>query len=193
MNGQLSEHPLGELIREISEARLSGALRLAHERLKGVVYFDAGAVVAALTNLRAYRLVEILRRAGAAEPGRLDGVVPEGASDEEAGAALVRAGVLDANGLARWRERQSAEALRALLRWEEGQWSFDPRVRLAGAPGGRVNVAQLLVENARLLGPVAAARRMADADDVLSPAQPAAAAPGEEVQLHPTEAFVLSR
>lgn len=189
MNGQLSEHPLGELIREISEARLPGALRLAHERVKAVVYFDAGRVVAALTNLRAYRLVEILRRGGAVAPERLEAVAAEGGSDEAVGAALVGAGALDADGLTKWRERQSAEVLRALLRWEEGEWSFDPRVRPAGDTAARPNTPQLLVESVRLLAPDAAARRLADADDVLSPSD----APAPDVQLLPTEAFVLSR
>ena len=67
MNGQLSIQPLAELIHEISDARLSGALRLARERVKGVVYFDEGQVVAALMNLRAFRLVEIFRRSGTAD------------------------------------------------------------------------------------------------------------------------------
>lgn len=194
MNGQLSQHPLVELIHEISDARLSGALRLAHERVKGVVYFDAGQVVAALTNLRAYRLVEILRRAGAVAAGRLDAVVGEGASDEEAGAALVRAGALAAAELSKWRERQSAEVLRALLRWTEGEWGFDPRVRLAAEAHARLNTPQLLVEGARLLPPERAAQRMADAGDLLSPAPtPQGAEIDGGVQLLPTEAFVLSR
>jgi len=42
MEGQLSEHPLAELIREINNTGLSGALRLSHDRAKVVVYFDAG-------------------------------------------------------------------------------------------------------------------------------------------------------
>src|SRR5919206_3045337 len=94
MDGQLIDHPLAELIHEISEARLSGALRLERERVKAVVYFDAGRTVAALTNLRAMRLVEFLRRAGAVESARLDAVVREGMSDEHAALALVRSGLV---------------------------------------------------------------------------------------------------
>ena len=191
MNGQLSEHPLGELIREISDARHSGALRLARERVKGVVYFAEGRVVAALTNLRAYRLVEVLRRSGAAAPERLAEVAAGGGSDEEAGAALLRAGLFDAAALGRWRERQSAEVLRALLGWPDGEWSFDPRVRLAGEAHAPLDTAQLLVEAARALPDGAAARRMDDDEDALAPAPDAPADAG--VQLLPLEAFVLSR
>ena len=191
MNGQLSEQPLGELIREISDASLSGALRLSRERVKGVVYFDGGRIVAALTNLRAFRLTELLRRGGTSIAPRLDEVVPEGAADEEAGAALVRAGLLDAAGLAGWRERQSAEVVRALLAWADGEWAFDPRVRLAGEPHAPLDTRQPLVEAARRLPPETIAQRMADAEDTLSPA--AGGGVPEGVQLLPTEAFVLSR
>src|SRR5919202_4722692 len=105
MEVQLRDHPQAELIHEISEARLSGALRLAREQVKAVVYFEAGQTVAALTNLRPLRLVEFLRRAGAVESARLDGVVGEGMSDEHAALALVRSGVIGAAELKKlqWR------------------------------------------------------------------------------------------
>src|SRR5438876_30929 len=64
MNGQLSEHPLAELIREIATAKNTGALRLERERVKVVVYFDAGEVVYATSNVRSHRLGEVLKKAG---------------------------------------------------------------------------------------------------------------------------------
>jgi len=39
MNGQLSEQPLAELIREISARSLGGRLSLEHDRIKVVSYF----------------------------------------------------------------------------------------------------------------------------------------------------------
>ena len=61
MNGQLSEHPLAELISEIAAKNLSGALRITRGRVKAVVYFEAGTLTYATANLRAYRLSEYLR------------------------------------------------------------------------------------------------------------------------------------
>ena len=71
MNGRLSDHPLAELVREISDTGLSGALRLERERAKAVVYFDGGEVAAAVSNVRALRLVEVLRRSGAVDAARI--------------------------------------------------------------------------------------------------------------------------
>src|SRR5919204_629773 len=180
MEGQLRDHPLAELIHEISEARLSGALRLARERARAAVYFEEGQIVAALTNLRPLRLVEFLRRAGAVEAARLDGVVGEGMSDEHAALALVRSGVIGAAELKKLQWRQSSEVLRELLRWTEGEWSFDPRVRLAGglAGGNRapLDTPRLLVEAARGLPHEEVALRMADEDETVAPAERAGGA-----------------
>lgn len=193
MNGRLSDQPLTELVQEISDARLSGALRLARERAKAAVYFDGGRVAAALSNLRAFRLVEVLRRGGAADPSRLYALVGERTSDEQAGLLLLRAGVIDEAGLRRAQERQSKEVLFELLRWTDGEWSFDPRVRLAGLQqGAHFESAALLIEAARALPPETVAALMSDEERV-------ARAGGVEekieagLRLLPTEAFVLSR
>src|SRR5215217_3759564 len=60
MNGQLSGQPLAELIREISSKSLGGRLRLEHERVKVVVYFDNGNCLYAAANLRTLRLRDYL-------------------------------------------------------------------------------------------------------------------------------------
>src|SRR3954471_6460297 len=117
MNGRLSNHPLAELVREISDARLSGALRLERERAKAVVYFDDGEVAAAVSNARALRLAEVLRRSGVVDASRIYAVVGERMPDERAGAALLQSGLLDESGLRRLQERQTKEVLGEVLRW----------------------------------------------------------------------------
>lgn len=195
MNGQLRDHPLAELINEISGARLSGALRLAHERVKGAVYFEGGEVVAALTNLRSHRLSEVTRREkGGAVAARLEELLGSGVSEDGAGAALVEAGELGGEELDGLRARQSAEGLRELLGWAEGEWVFDPRVRLAGDYRARLDVPSLLVEAARRLPPEFVVRRMANEDELLSPASEALDEEAVKgLRLLPTEAYIFSR
>jgi DnaJ-domain-containing protein 1 len=194
MNGRLSDHPLAELVQEISDARLSGVLRLERERAKGAVYFDGGRVAAALSNLRAFRLVEVIRRSGAADPARLHTHVGEGASDEQVGLVLLRTGVLDEVSLKKMQERQSKEVLFELLRWTDGEWSLDPRVRLAGLQRGghHLEVSALLVESARALPPEFVAARTRD-DERLAPAEDMQEKIESGMRLQPSEVFVLSR
>jgi curved DNA-binding protein CbpA len=193
MDGQLSDHPLAELIHEISDARLSGALRLARGRVKAVVYFVRGQTVAALSNLRALRLAEMLLRAGAVEAVRLNFVVREGMTDEQAATAIVRSGAISADAMRKFQARQTSEVLRETLGWADGEWSFHPRVRIANEYNARANVAQLLVESARKLSREAVSRRMCDEDETVSPVEDAVVRIESAVQLAPSEAFVLSR
>jgi curved DNA-binding protein CbpA len=189
MNGRLSEQPLAELLREIAAAALSGALRLARERVKAVVYAQGGEVVHARTNLRGHRLVECARRSGLVEARRLSEAVTEMMTDEEACVALLKSGALDAAGVARLRTQQAQDVLRTLLLWTDGEWEFDRRARLSQDSHARVDLRQLMLEGARHLPAEFCAARFPDEDEMISPAD----APPERLQLVPAEGFVLSR
>ncbi|HZH30750.1 MAG TPA: DnaJ domain-containing protein [Pyrinomonadaceae bacterium] len=189
MNGHLREHPLAELIREIHAAKLSGALRLARERVQAVVYAEAGEVVCVRSNLRVHRLVVCLQRWGLLSEDKLSALVTEFMSDTEASAALIAAGAFDKDALAKLLSRQAADVLRPLLLWTEGEWKFDPRARLGEDVRCRLDIRQLLLEAARALPPDYVAGRL-DADaEIISPV----AEHPPQIQLQPLEGFVLSR
>src|SRR5205085_6970768 len=187
MNGQLSEQPLAELLREINATGLSGALRLGRGRVHAVVYAQAGAIIYARTNLRAHRLPACLERWGAL-PAADAAAFAHINNDAEAVAALIKAGRLATADLPALRVRQTADVLRPLLLWPDGTWSFDPRARLAEETAGGVRLDELLLEAARRLPAEFVAARLAD-DDRLAPA----VAPSASLALQPTEAFILSR
>jgi len=147
--GQLSQHPLAELIREISNAGLSGALRLAHDQAKIVIYFEKGNLLFATSNLRAHRLGEVLLRSGLTAEKLASH--PSTNSDQELGASLVKNGTITPDGLESARSAQAADVLRAALLWTGGQWWFDPRVRVASDLRVPVDVDRLLLQCARLL------------------------------------------
>jgi cytochrome c-type biogenesis protein CcmH/NrfG len=187
MNGQLSEQPLAELIREIETTGVSGALRLARERVQAVVYAQAGAILYARTNLRAHRLTEALRRWGRLNAEQV-AVASDAGTEAEASAALVRAGLIKPEEWPHLRTRLATDVLRPLLLWTDGFWNFDPRARLAEEVAGQIETAELLLEGARRLPAEFAAARLTDGD-TLAPA----AAPPVELSLLPVEAFILSR
>jgi curved DNA-binding protein CbpA len=147
--GQLAQHPLAELIREISNAGLSGALRLSRDRAKVVIYFNNGDLLFATSNLRAHRLAEVLTRNGV-PPEKLRDYASTG-SDQELGASLVKSGAITPAVLQNARSSQAADVLRVALLWTDGQWSFDPRVRVAGDLRVPLEVDRLLLQCARHL------------------------------------------
>src|SRR5437879_7266005 len=116
MEGQLSEHPLAELIREGINEKLSGALRLTRERVKVAVYLGEGAVIFAASNLRAHRLSEILKHDPSLKNLKLDGL-PTTHSDDQLSAALVKRGLLTSETLRGIRQRQVTDVLRVALLW----------------------------------------------------------------------------
>lgn len=190
MTGQLNEHPLGELIREIYDAGLSGALRLSRERAKAVVYFDSGEITYAATNLRTYRLSECVRRWGVLnEQQQQHPRVQDKWSDQDFGAALIEVGALSRESLDELIAQQASEMLCHALLWMDGEWEFDPRVRLKEGVRVQVKVGELLMESARRLPASFVASKFSDPNEKLSLNSNAPA----DLALSPTEAFVLTR
>ena len=188
MKGQLHEHPLVELIREISAARLTGALRLARERAKMVVYFDDGEIIYAISNLRVFRMSECLRRWGMIKESEI-AAAAETVSDVETGAALVARGALTEEVLGELRARQLADMLRPAMLWIDGAWEFDARVRLTEDVRVQLGVSELLVEAARRLPQGFVVSRFSNPDEKLFPVPGTSA----NLTLNTEEGFVMSR
>jgi len=145
--GQLSERPLAELIREIIDANLSGALRLSNGPARIVVYFEKGQLSFATSNLRAHRLRGVLNRKAAAVVDQF----PAAISDDELAGALIAQGHISADEMTAARSAQASDVLRAALLWTNGDWSYEQRVRVDAALRGTIDAERLLLESARHL------------------------------------------
>ena len=188
MEGQLSEHPLAELIREGINAKLSGALRLTRERVKVAVYLAEGSVIFAASNLRAHRLSETLKHDPSLKSFNFDRL-PTTHSDDQLSAALVERGFLTSELLRGIRERQVTEVLRVALLWTNGTWAFDPKIRIAEDLRTPVDVDRLLLECGRHLPASFVATRVNRTNGSFSRSSRATG----EAPLLPAEIFVLSR
>jgi curved DNA-binding protein CbpA len=144
--GQLSEHPLAELIREVIDADLSGALRLSKGPAKVVIYFEKGELLFATSNLKAHRLRNVLQRKLTTAIDQLSAD-----SDEELAATLVERGLVTADEMREARSAQASDVLRVALLWTEGQWSYERRVRVDAGLRVAIDVNRLLLECARHL------------------------------------------
>lgn len=189
MTGKLNEHPLAELIREIVAEKLSGSLRLEHERIKTAIYFDKGALVYATSNLRPHRLAEWLRRWRVITAAQFAALPQEGKSDAETGRALMEQKVLTKEALEDLRSRLVADVLRPALLWTEGTWNFNAGVRLLEDVRVQIELQELSMEAARRLDVNLAARRFPNTNEKIQPSKEVA----NSMNLLPAEAFVLSR
>src|SRR5262245_41562726 len=186
MDGQLSRHPLAELIREIIDSKLSGALRLSREAAKAVVYFDSGEPSLAASNLRAHRLREILARKNITCP-QLE-KLPATASDEELSRALIASGELKLEILQQVRGSQASDVLRVALLWTDGDWQFNQKVRIPTEMRVKLDSDRLLLESARHLPFPFVKKRVENAATGYS-----LGTNNGSINLLPAESFVLSR
>jgi DnaJ domain/Domain of unknown function (DUF4388) len=187
MNGQLSEHPLAELIGELSAKSLAGKLQLEHDRIKVVVYFDNGQLLYAAANLRSLRLREYLLKAGINEAALAR--YGERRPDLELVKALVKDYLLTPASAEQIQAKQVAGVLRLALSWTEGTWEFDPRARLEEETNLKLDLRSLLLEAGRRTPPKLAASRLSVPSERLSPVSTAL----EFANLQQAEVFVLSR
>lgn len=187
MNGQLSEHPLGELIGEICEKGLSGALRVTRERIRAVIYFETGRLSYAASNLRVYRLTEYARKRGLITAEIVKTM--ESASDFDVAATFLSNGVLSSQSLSEIRSEQVADVLRMLLLLTDGEWRFESRARLTEAIDIELSLTQLLIDAGRRLDPNFASSRFLNAEELISTGLTAAT----QSSLSAPEGFLLSR
>jgi curved DNA-binding protein CbpA len=186
MNGQLSEQPLAELIREISSKFLGGRLRLEHERVKVVAYFDNGQCIYAASNVRTLRLRDYLLKSNSISEQDLK-QFNERVSDFDLVKVLCAQNLLSASAAEQVQTRQVSDILRLALLWTEGTWDFDSRSRLNEQVGIKIDTGSLLLEAGRRLPPEFAASRFRDPVEVLTPM------PDPTANLLPSEGFLLSR
>ena len=188
MNGQLSEQPLAELIREISAKSLGGRLSLENDRVKVVIYFDNGNFLYAASNVRTLRLREYLKKSALisdADLARFNERLP----DLQLIKQLTAQNLLSANAAGQVHARQVADVLRMALVWTEGVWQLDPRSHLEEDLNLKIELDSLLLEASRRLPPDFATSRFSNPAEVITPL----AEPLVNDQLLPAEAYLLSR
>ncbi len=188
MNGQLSEQPLAELIREISDKRLSGRLRLERERVKIVCYFQDGPLIYAAANVRSLRLSEYLKNGKLVSDSVLAGF-GEQRSDLALGDVLCTAKLLEPAAVARLHLQQVSDVLRVALLWTEGSWEFDSQSHLNEQVNFKIDTDTLVLEASRRMPTKFAASRFENPNEMISQI---ASLPGRG-NLTPAEGFLLSR
>lgn len=188
MNGQLSEEPLAELIREISSKGLSGRLRLENDRVKVVTYFENGRFVYAAANLRTLRLREYLKKSGVVSDENLASF-DERLPDIELLQQLQSQKLLSAMLAEQVLTKQVSDVLRLALSWTEGSWEFDSRSHLEAQPDIVIDGGALVLEAVRRLPADFVASRFPDLAEAITPL----AEPLVTDNLLPAEAFLLFR
>lgn len=186
--GKIVACPIVELFAEANFNRLSGTFRLSREAIKIAVYFADGKIVFAQSNLRAARLAVKLAQANLVCADDLSDL--QNLPDVEVAARLVAANKIGDVQLAACQNNLISEIARAALELRDGEWTFNPLVRVREDLRADVDLQTLLVKAARRLPPETLAARFGETPlETIAPALKTAG----EFELTVEEAFVLSR
>ena len=186
--GNLREHPLAELLTEISQIKLNGSLRVADSAQKTIVYLDAGDVVFAVSNARAFRLYEMLLRENKITKEELVKIA-DFTNDLALREYLLKNNLFSKEELEALFVEQIEEILRMVFQWRTGEWVFSPLVRIKGDIRFPINAGKLLIEYARTLSNEAIAERIKNSRETFSVRNEMPT----HINLQPEEAFIYSR
>ncbi len=188
MNGQLNEHPLVELIREIAAKSISGRLQLELEKVKVAVYFRSGVLTFAACNVKSFRLGNYLvqSRVLSEEDLRYLGTVTK---DFDLRRTLISEERITEAQAQQIQARQVSDVLRLALQWIDGKWTFDPRSNLDEGLNLGLDVQTLMIDAARRLPAKFVSSRFRNPGETISPV---ADPPVWDRWLQP-EVFLLSR
>jgi len=188
INGNLTAHPLAELLVEILQSRLDGSLRLSHHNSKTIIYARCGEIVFAVSNQRQHRIFEMLLQAAAITKKQLV-EIPEFTNDFALAKELREKKILSSSELKSVFTRQVEGILRDVIDWKDGVWTFSPLARIKDDINYKIDIYSLLVEYARSLPKDAVVRRFKSFKETFGrkPSMPA------QINLLPQEAFLLSR
>ena len=188
IKGNLREHPLVELLVEISKIRLNGSLRVEHETNKAVIYFDAGEIVFAVSNARRFRLYEILLRENIITKEQLSSI-SDFANDFALSANLTKKNLLSKREVEILFSQQIEEIVSSIFEWQEGEWIFSPLVRVKGDIRFQIDLPKLVTNYARKITNSAIIKRFKSLKESFHLQK----AVSVQFDLLPQEAFILSR
>ncbi len=188
MNGQLSEQPLAELIREISAKNMSGRLRVRHERIEAVVYFKEGLLIYAASNVRSLRLIEYLKSGKMIADNELERLKAL-RSDLALAEAISAEKLLAPATLEKLQIKLVSDVLRGALLWTEGSWEFNNLSHLKEQVSFKIDTHTLVLEAGRRTPLNFATSRFGDPGEMIFPVANALT----NDNLLPPEGFMLSR
>lgn len=188
ISGSLSAYPFAELLIEILHSELEGSLRLTSGDRKVMVYFRDGKIVYVVSNAKALRLFNVLLRANLIDT-KVIARHPNFANDVEFAAKLVAAGTLTQTSIDEAFNSQMNDIVVEVLTWPDGEWKFDPLIRVKAELKFPIDCRAVLIDYARCASAERIYTRFRSVTETFAPVPEGSA--GVDLQAH--EAFVLDQ
>jgi tetratricopeptide (TPR) repeat protein len=188
VKGKLRDHPLIEILAEISYSHVNGSLRISNEAQKVVIYLRDGSPVFVASNSRRHRLFETLLQSSALTKETL-GDIPDFTNDLTLRKALIERKILPELDCEHLFVQLLRNVLASCFEWREGEWLLSPMQRIKEDISFDLGAQQLMLEYARKLSPDYSTSRFRSLDETFAISEGAPV----NIGLLPAEAFLLSR
>ena len=168
LKGTLDDFTLPDVFRLMSFAKKTGRLDVVRSAGQGKVFFRDGEVYYAESSLSKERLGQKLVRARAITEGQLMKALDEQASSgERLGAVLLQAGAVTEEQLLAAVRQQIEDSVFDLLRWELGEFAWEPGEEFQTEVQIAVSVENLIMEASRRLDEFEVIRRKIPSGDAV--------------------------
>jgi tetratricopeptide (TPR) repeat protein len=188
LKGNFQKNPFAELVIEIVQAKLSGSLRVEHDKKKTIIYFRDGAVVYAVSNSRELRFFSVLLNRKKIDQKTLS-QFSDLANDLELAAELQRRKVFRKDQIDEFIAIQVEAIIVDALTWPAGTWTFSPLTRLRDDMIYEANVHQVLIDYARCLPSQEVYQRFRSVEEAFC----RDVKPSAQVLLQPHEEYALDQ
>jgi hypothetical protein len=188
LKGSFEDFSLSEIFRLLSFTKKTGRLEMYKSAGDGRVFFRDGEIYFAQSSLKKEPLGQKLVRSGALSEGQLRKALDlHATTGERVGEILLRGGDIMEEQLSAAVREQIEDAVFDLLRWEAGEFAFEPHERFTVEIPISVSVENLIVEASRRLDELELIRRRIPSPDVVLAVAPTPPEGAKQINITPDE------
>lgn len=188
LKGSLEDFSLSDIFRLLSFTKKTGRLEVYRSAGEGRVFFRDGDVYFAQSSLKKEPLGQKLVRSRALSEGQLRKALDlHATTGERVGEILLQGGAISEDQLSAAVREQIEDAVFDLLRWEVGEYVFEPHERFTVEIPISVSVENLIDETARRLDELEEIRRRIPSPDVVPAVAPTPPEGAKQINITPDE------
>jgi hypothetical protein len=192
LRGSLHDFTLSDIFRLLSFTKKTGKLEVVRGAGDGKVFFRDGEVYFAQSSVSREPLGQKLVRAGALTESALMRALDINAqTGERVGEILLREGAITEEQLGAGVRGQIEDAVFDLLRWEVGDFEFEPHERFTAEIPISVSVENLVMEASRRLDELRSIQKKIPSTEVVLAVAPSPPEGAREINITPDEWRVL--
>ena len=188
LQGNFLTHPFAELVAEISQARLTGSLRVSNKDQKCILYFTNGRLPFAVSNSRSSRLFDILVQRKRLTREDL-AKIPNFSNDFELVSYLQETNFLTKVESNQLFVDQIEAIVVDILGWPDGAWNFSSLARVRDGLVFDVNIRKTMLDYGRCLPVNTVLGRFRSLEESFQRSEVI----DSEINLQPDEMHILTR